>query len=71
MAQQFFYCCVFLCPEGTDDMKNCSVLLLRRDKTNRKTANYNRRQSFFSKVCLLFGFFSYLLFVVNEEKKVR
>ena len=41
----------------------------RRDKTNRKTANYNRRQSFFSKVCLLFGFFSYLLFVVNEEKK--
>ena len=34
-----------------------------------KSANYNRRQSFFSKVCLLFGFLSYLLFVVNEEKK--
>ena len=43
--------------------------LERRDKTNRKTANYNRRQSFISKVCLLFGFFGYLLFVVNEEKK--
>ena len=52
---------------ATNDFHRCGKE--RRDKTNRKTANYNRRQSFFSKVCLLFGFFSYQLFVVNEEKK--